>query len=152
MKYSLSLILTVLTITSIYSQYTDVINSNRPGSSHGAFSVGKNVLQFELGGNFTDLSHKNLNFSYIKELELKYTIRYGLLMEKLVLVNILPCNKHPQAVQLTKFESISPFLNSQVEQIDILFLANSFCRSVGLILILNASKILGIFSSISINS
>ena len=53
MKYSLSLILTVLTITSIYSQYTDVINSNRPGSSHGAFSVGKNVLQFELGGNFS---------------------------------------------------------------------------------------------------
>ena len=83
MKYSLSLILTVLTITSIYSQYTEVINSNRPGSSQGAFSVGKNVLQFELGGNFTDLSHKNLNYSYIKELELKYTIRYGLLMEKL---------------------------------------------------------------------
>ena len=86
MKYTLSLFLTIFTISSIYSQYTEVINSNRPGSSYGAFSVGKNVLQFELGGSFSDLSHKNLNFSYIKELELIYTIRYGLLMEKLELI------------------------------------------------------------------
>ena len=86
MKYNISIFLIIFTIASIYSQYTEVINSNRPGSSQGAFSVGKNVLQFELGGSLTDLSHKNLNFSYIKEFELKYTIRYGLLMEKLELV------------------------------------------------------------------
>ena len=116
MKYSLSLILTVLTITSIYSQYTDVINSNRPGSSHGAFSVGKNVLQFELGGNFTDLSHKNLNFSYIKELELKYTIRYGLLMEKLELVINGSYNKNRSVNNLidpNAKEIQTEFLNKQ---------------------------------------
>ena len=30
-----------------HGQYTDQINSNRPGASIGAFSVGKNVVQFE---------------------------------------------------------------------------------------------------------
>tara|TARA_B100000953_G_scaffold183470_1_gene151033 strand:- start:820 stop:1902 length:1083 start_codon:yes stop_codon:yes gene_type:complete len=116
MKYSLSLILTVLTITSIYSQYTEVINSNRPGSSQGAFSVGKNVLQFELGGNFTDLSHKNLNYSYIKELELKYTIRYGLLMEKLELIINGSYNKNRSVNNLidpNAKEIKTEFLNKQ---------------------------------------
>ena len=31
------------------AQYTDVINSNRPGASQSAFSVGTKVLQFEVG-------------------------------------------------------------------------------------------------------
>lgn len=32
-----------------YSQYTDIINSNRPGKSMSAFSVGKTVIQAEAG-------------------------------------------------------------------------------------------------------
>ena len=32
-----------------YAQYTNLINSNRPGSSQGAFAVGVNVIQFETG-------------------------------------------------------------------------------------------------------
>ena len=39
--------------TSAFAQYTEVINSNRPGASISAFSVGKNVLQFE-GGMFAE--------------------------------------------------------------------------------------------------
>ncbi len=35
--------------TSVHAQYTDVINSNRPGASQSAFSVGTKVLQFEVG-------------------------------------------------------------------------------------------------------
>ena len=31
------------------AQYTDVINSNRPGESMSAFSVGKTVFQSEFG-------------------------------------------------------------------------------------------------------
>ena len=34
------------------AQYTDVINSNRPGASQSAFSVGTKVLQFEVGPYF----------------------------------------------------------------------------------------------------
>jgi hypothetical protein len=33
----------------VQAQYTDVINSNRPGASQSAFSVGTNVLQLEVG-------------------------------------------------------------------------------------------------------
>ncbi len=32
-----------------YAQYTDIINSNRPGKSMSAFSVGKTVIQAEAG-------------------------------------------------------------------------------------------------------
>ena len=32
-----------------YAQYTDIINSNRPGESMSAFSVGKTVIQAEVG-------------------------------------------------------------------------------------------------------
>ena len=42
-----------------FSQYTEVINSNRPGSSHGAFSVGVNVLQFESAVSGQTLKHSN---------------------------------------------------------------------------------------------
>ena len=86
MKNLLFSVFILISNFSVFAQYTDVINSNRPGISQGAFAVGKNVLQFELGTNFTDLSHKTLNFSYVKETELVYTIRYGLLLEKLELI------------------------------------------------------------------
>ena len=42
--------LLTLFVTSInFAQFTDVINSNRPGKSIAAFSVGKTVIQAELG-------------------------------------------------------------------------------------------------------
>ena len=39
----------LLTSLANYGQYTDVINSNRPGESMSAFSVGKTVIQAEMG-------------------------------------------------------------------------------------------------------
>ena len=42
--------------------YTDQINSNRPGASIGAFSVGKNVYQSELGFAY-DYAHSGYNNS-----------------------------------------------------------------------------------------
>ena len=66
-----------------FSQYTEVINSNRPGSSHGAFSVGVNVLQFEAGISGQTLKHSNLNNSQIEGLNFNYVFRYGFLNEKL---------------------------------------------------------------------
>ena len=66
-----------------FSQYTEVINSNRPGSSQGAFSVGLNVLQFETGISGQTLKHSNLNNSQIEGLNFNYVFRYGFLNEKL---------------------------------------------------------------------
>jgi hypothetical protein len=39
----------ILITTTQYAQYTDIINSNRPGKSMSAFSVGKTVIQAEVG-------------------------------------------------------------------------------------------------------
>ena len=66
-----------------YTQYTDIINSNRPGSSHGAFSVGVNVLQVESGISGQTLKHSNLNSSQIDAINFNYLFRYGFLNEKL---------------------------------------------------------------------
>ena len=46
-----------LTPLVLSAQYTETINSNRPGTSHGAFSIGKDVLQFELGISQLNLNH-----------------------------------------------------------------------------------------------
>ena len=74
-----------LTLTGIFSfsQYTEVINSNRQGSSHGAFAVGVNVLQFESAVSGHTLKHSNLNNSEIEGLNFNYLFRYGFLKEKL---------------------------------------------------------------------
>ena len=71
--------------TSI-AQYTDVINSNRPSQSMGAFSVGKRVYQLEQG-----LSFRMGNFSSFQDASFigigaRSQIRIGLFKEQLELV------------------------------------------------------------------
>ena len=65
------------------AQYTETINSNRPGTSHGAFAIGWNVLQAETGVSSYSMEHKNLNNSKVDGLNFNYLIRYGLLNDKL---------------------------------------------------------------------
>ena len=67
------------------AQYTETINSNRPGTSHGAFSVGKDVLQFELGISQLSLNHKYLDNSSVNGNSINYNVRYGLHFENLEL-------------------------------------------------------------------
>tara|TARA_Y100000991_G_scaffold3415_1_gene2853 strand:- start:4348 stop:5256 length:909 start_codon:yes stop_codon:yes gene_type:complete len=68
-----------------YPQYTEIINSNRPGHSSGAFSVGKNILQFENGINFVNEKHESLNYE-TKGYSFDFKIRYGLFYEQLELI------------------------------------------------------------------
>ena len=74
-----------LTPLVLNSQYTESINSNRPGTSHGAFSVGKDVLQFELGISQLNLNHKYLDNASVKGISINYNVRYGLHFENLEL-------------------------------------------------------------------
>tara|TARA_B110000240_G_scaffold191987_1_gene235406 strand:- start:242 stop:1258 length:1017 start_codon:yes stop_codon:yes gene_type:complete len=46
-KLKLSFLLFLLSFSSIYCQYTEVINSNKPGFSESPYSVGTGVYQFE---------------------------------------------------------------------------------------------------------
>ena len=66
------------------SQYTDVINSNRPGLSVSAYAIGKNVLQLEAGLFYEQQDHSILNTqSNIWGSDI--SLRYGLLFEELEL-------------------------------------------------------------------
>lgn len=63
------------------AQYTEEINSNRPGFSQGAFAVGKNVLQFETGFGIGKEKH-NLKNTETNAFAIDYGVRYGFWKEE----------------------------------------------------------------------
>ena len=71
--------------TSVNAQYTDVINSNRPGFSYSAFSVGKNVAQGEFGLLYDKSKHYGLDTKQIL-FGFDFAVRYGLLFEELEII------------------------------------------------------------------
>jgi hypothetical protein len=87
MSLSILCLSAMLTIPQMsIAQYTDVINSNRPSQSMGAFSVGKRVYQLEQGlsfrmGNFS--SFQDASFTGIGA---RSQIRIGLFKEQLEFV------------------------------------------------------------------
>ena len=84
MTRNLLLVISVFLGLSIQAQYTDVINSNRPGESVSAYAVGTGVLQFETGLFYEQQDHSVLDTeSGIFGLALG--LRYGLLLETLEL-------------------------------------------------------------------
>lgn len=86
MKFSKPLFFTVILLFSgsslLQAQYTETINSNRPGASQGAFSVGTGVLQFETGGYLGNDTH-SLRGTDSDILGADYAVRYGFLFEAL---------------------------------------------------------------------
>ncbi len=82
-KLEILSILTLLLLPFLgISQYTDVINSNRPGLSVSAYAVGKNVLQLEMGLGYEQSDHTLLN-TQSNILGSDISLRYGLLFEQL---------------------------------------------------------------------
>lgn len=67
---------------SNYAQFTDQINSNRPGNSAGAFSVGKKVFQLEGGLNYINESHSIVDYD-ASGFGLDFAARYGVWKEQL---------------------------------------------------------------------
>jgi hypothetical protein len=66
------------------AQYTEVINSNRPGISVSAYAVGKNVVQAEFGLLYEMQDHSDIN-SESTIIGADISLRYGLLLENLEL-------------------------------------------------------------------
>ncbi|MFV0566959.1 MAG: transporter [Flavobacteriaceae bacterium] len=86
MKISLKNILTLSTFLigfQAFCQYTEVINSNRPGVSRSAFSVGTNVLQFEAGPYIVNEKRTPYPAYKISGFGVDFATRYGLLFEEL---------------------------------------------------------------------
>ena len=81
-KINFVLTLTLLFIPLLnYAQYTDQINSNRPGETMSAFAVGKSVIQLETGAFGISQKHHLLNY-VTNGYGIDATIRYGMFKEK----------------------------------------------------------------------
>ncbi|AXP82409.1 hypothetical protein CJ739_3347 [Mariniflexile rhizosphaerae] len=83
-KSTLCLLLSLITLQA-FSQYTDVINSNRPGVSRSAFSVGTNVVQFEVGPYMIKEKRTPAASYEVDGFGVDFAARYGLIWEELEL-------------------------------------------------------------------
>lgn len=77
-------VLALLSMASytLNAQYTEVINSNRPGVSRSAFSVGTNVLQLEVGPYMVKEKHTPLKYE-VSGFGVDFATRYGMLLPQL---------------------------------------------------------------------
>lgn len=84
----LTLLAIAFSITSSLAQFTDVINSNRPGQSMAAFSVGKTVIQSEMGVNYSKEKYEENPESPYKGVNwtADLTLRYGVFFEQFELI------------------------------------------------------------------
>ena len=89
----ISFFLNIILVHNINSQYTEIINTNKPGSSQGAFSVGKNILQFENAAYLSDNSHDIINYES-QQTGLDFSVRFGAFLEKLELKSLIDDNKN----------------------------------------------------------
>ena len=85
MFHRFCILILILNSISIKSQYTDQINSNRPGASIGAYAVGKNVIQFESGVEYRSYKHSGYNSSTFNSGNAFLSLRWGFLLEQLEL-------------------------------------------------------------------
>jgi len=67
---------------NVQGQYTETINSNRPGASSGAYAVGINVIQAEAGITYMKNKHE-LRKQDFGATGLEYEFRYGIWKEAL---------------------------------------------------------------------
>lgn len=68
-----------------YGQHTDQINSNRPGETMSAYSVGKSVFQIETGFYGIHENHRLLGYDG-SGFGVDATLRWGMFMEKLEVI------------------------------------------------------------------
>jgi hypothetical protein len=68
-----------------FAQFTDVINSNRPGETMSAYAVGKSVIQGEIGVYGIKEKHNLLDYD-ASGFGTDLTVRYGAFTEKLEFV------------------------------------------------------------------
>lgn len=82
MKKIQFIIVLLLTYAVSSAQFTDQINSNRPGKSAGAFAVGKKVLQLESGLYYINDKHSLLEYK-ANGFGIDFQVRGGLFKEQL---------------------------------------------------------------------
>lgn len=74
------------------AQFTDEVNSNRPGKSMMAFAVGKKIFQAETGVNYVSEKHNLLNYQ-AKGFNGELALRYGVWKEELEVIGEIQYQK-----------------------------------------------------------
>ncbi|CCG53800.1 Protein of unknown function [Flavobacterium indicum GPTSA100-9 = DSM 17447] len=74
------------------AQFTDEVNSNRPGKSMMAFAVGKKIIQAETGVNYVSEKHNLLNYQ-AKGFNGELALRYGVWKEELEVIGEIQYQK-----------------------------------------------------------
>lgn len=69
----------------LFAQYTDEINTNRPGVSYGAYAPGRQVIQLETGFSYLNDKH-NLRLANANTFAIDYALRYGLKVSQLEII------------------------------------------------------------------
>lgn len=82
MKNFLFFLLFAVVFQTVNAQYTEVINSRRPGFTDSPFSVGTDVLQFE-SGLFYEKTNDDINNLKTSSFGTDIMVRYGKFFEKL---------------------------------------------------------------------
>ncbi len=82
------ILLVFLSFNKVSAQFTDLINSNRPGESMSAFAVGKTILQVEAGLYKIKENDPFLKYS-IPGYGTELVVRYGFLKEQLEFIGNL---------------------------------------------------------------
>ena len=70
---------------NLQAQYTDIINSNKPGRSMGAYAVGRKVAQVESDLYYETNKHEPLGLSQ-ENVGLNYMVRYGVWRDQFEIV------------------------------------------------------------------
>ena len=82
-------LLGIFMLSTSHAQYTEVINSNRPSQSMGAFSVGKNVYQWEQGISLRHGTFDSFYNASYTGLGTRVQLRIGVLKEQLEVLGTL---------------------------------------------------------------
>jgi hypothetical protein len=93
---------------TLQAQYTDVINSNKPGFSESPYSVGTGIYQFETGFFMQDTRIEN-SFSRPKSLGVDLLFRTSFFLEKLELNTQLTYQKDKDAFNNISTSGLSNF-------------------------------------------
>ncbi|WP_322550625.1 transporter [Flavobacterium psychraquaticum] len=81
----LLLLIFIVCCQNSFGQFTDDVNSNRPGRSMMAFSVGKTVMQTETGVHYVSEDHNTLDYK-ASGVMAEFDFRWGLFFEQLELI------------------------------------------------------------------
>ena len=82
LQYRLTFLLIVSCFLGVHAQYTNVINSNKPGFSESPYSVGNGIYQFESNLFYRDMSIES-TFSQPQSLGIDLLFRTSFFLEKL---------------------------------------------------------------------